>query len=123
MALGVVKANLAMIPPSLLWLSEEDGPIAWHGTAAESVEELLSFAGPPTRLEDAEAFLRELLKGGMKTALEVERAATAAKISKGTLRRAADAIPVWKWKDRRINGPWYWRLPDGQPMTDDSAAA
>jgi putative DNA primase/helicase len=123
LALGVVKSNLAVKPATLLWSRDEDSPISWDGIAAEAVDELLSSPGPPTRLADAEAFLHEFLKGGMKTALDVEKAAMAAGVSKSTLRRAADAIPIQKWKDRRINGPWYWMLPDGQPVFGNSTAA
>jgi len=123
LALGVVKSNLAPKPQSLLWSRDHDRPISWHGEAEEAVDDLLSSAVPGTRLADAEAFLWEFLTGGMKKALEVEHAATAAGISKSTLRRAAEVIGVMKWKDTRHNAPWYWRLPDSQPQRNAPPAA
>ena len=50
MVLGVVKSNLAIKPPSLVWSREEDGPICWEGEPPEDVEDLLSNApGLPSR--------------------------------------------------------------------------
>jgi putative DNA primase/helicase len=115
MVLGVVKSNLAMKPASLVWTRDEDGPIQWEGVAARDVEDLLSNAPQSSPRADAAGFLREFLAGGSRGAGEVEQAAKKSGISWSTVRRAADAIPVKKWKATGTHGLWYWSLPDGQP--------
>jgi hypothetical protein len=118
--LGVVKSNLAMRPPSLVWSRDEDGPIRWEGVAAQDVEDLLSQAPRSSPRADAEGFLREYLSGGSHPSADVEQAAKSRGITRATLRRAAEAVPVKKWKDATANGIWYWSLPGGQPNHAES---
>jgi hypothetical protein len=122
MVLGVVKSNLAIKPDSLVWTREEDGPIQWKGKSERSVEDLLANAPKASPRADAEGFLRELLSKGAMTASGVEDRAKAAGITRATLRRAAEAIPVKKWKASGTHGLWYWSLPDGQPRHADPSA-
>jgi hypothetical protein len=115
MVLGVVKSNLAMKPDPLIWTRAEDGPITWHGVSDQNVEDLLQGAVSKAPRADAEGFLRELLTAGSMASADVEQEAKAAEISWRTLRRAADAIGVEKWREGGADGHWRWRLPDGQP--------
>jgi hypothetical protein len=115
MVLGVVKSNLAIKPPSLVWSRQEDGPICWEGIAARNVEELLSSPAPASPRADAEGFLREFLARGAKLSTEVFDTANSRGISESTLRRASEVIPIKKWKASGTHGLWYWSLPDGQP--------
>lgn len=119
MALGVVKSNLAMKPDALAWSREEDEPIVWTGTAARSIADLLSGARLELPRDQAEGFLRELLKGGSVASHDVETAAKEEGIKWATVRRAADAIGVLKWKGTGADGRWYWRLRDGEPQFPD----
>jgi hypothetical protein len=79
------------------------------------VEDLLSNAPQSSPRADAEGFLREFLFRGAKPSVKVFEAAKSHSISEATLRRAAEEIPVKKWKDSGPHGLWYWSLPDGQP--------
>jgi putative DNA primase/helicase len=117
MAVGPVKSNLAIVPEAMFWTRPEDGPIEWHGTAGKKLERLLDEAVPKMPRVDAEAFLREFLAPGSRLSVDVEAEAEARGITKATLRRASEAIPVKKWKASGHNGQWYWSLPDGQPTT------
>jgi hypothetical protein len=117
MALGVVKSNLAMKPEPLLWSRAEDGPIVWHGVSEESVDELLQEGVSRAPRADAEGFLCEVLAAGSMASGDIEQQAKGAGISWRTLRRAADTIGVKKWKEGGMDGRWYWRLPDGEPVT------
>jgi hypothetical protein len=115
MVLGVVKSNLAIKPPSLVWHRDEDGPIRWEGESDRDVEDLLTNAPKSSPRAHAEGFLREFLARGSRSAGEVEQAAKEHGITKITLRRAAEAIQVKKWKASGTHELWYWSLPDGQP--------
>jgi hypothetical protein len=115
MVLGVVKSNLAIKPPSLVWHRDEDGPIRWEGESDRDVEDLLTNAAKSSPRADAEGFLREFLARGSRSAGEVEQAAKEHGITRITLRRAAEDIQVKKWKASGTHGLWYWSLPDGQP--------
>jgi hypothetical protein len=105
-----------MKPDPLIWTRAEDGPITWHGVSDQNVEDLLQGAMSKEPRADAEGFLRELLAAGSMASADVEQQAKAAGISWRTLRRAADAIGVKRWKEGGADGRWFWRLPDGQPI-------
>ncbi|MBA2277416.1 MAG: AAA family ATPase [Chloroflexia bacterium] len=118
--LGVVKSNLAPKPPGLEWSRAIDGPVTWHGTTDYELDLLLAGAKPKP-IEAAKAFLFEQLKGGSKTAVGLDQGAKSEGISKATLRRAADALGVIRFKQPGTNsGPWLWRLPDGTPQQADT---
>jgi hypothetical protein len=123
MVLGVVKSNLAIKPPSLVWTRDEDGPIHWEGVSARNVEELLCNAPKASSQADAEGFLREFLARGSQPSGEVYRVAEERGISEATLRRASDAIPIKKWKASGAHGIWYWSLPDGKPQHAEPSPA
>ncbi len=111
--LGVIKSHLAPKPPALEWSRAVNGPVTWHGTSEHDLDLLLAGAKPKP-IEAAKAFLFEALKGGAKTSVGLEQAAKGEGISKATLRRAADALDVVRYKQPGTNtGPWLWRLPDG----------
>jgi hypothetical protein len=122
MVFGVVKSNLAMKRESLLWSRAEDGPIVWHGISDQSVEDLVQGVVSKAPRADAEGFLRELLTAGSMASSDVEIKAKQAGIAWRTLRRAADAIGVMKWKQGGADGRWFWRLPDGQPRFPEPAS-
>jgi putative DNA primase/helicase len=119
MAVGPIKSNLAVLPDAMLWTRPEDGPIVWHGSACKPLGDLLDAAMPRTPRADAEGFLRDYLAGGSKPSTQVHDAAKANGISGITLRRASEALAIKKWKAPGPNGPWYWRLPDRQPVHPD----
>jgi len=115
--LGVIKSNLAVRPAALEWVRPLDGPVTWRGESAHDLGEVLG-GGKPAPLEEAKAFLAEALKGGSKSSVGLKQAAKADGISFGTLRRAADLLGVERVKQPGVaNGPWLWKLPDGQPRT------
>ena len=87
------------------------------------MEDLLSSAAPASPRADAEGFLHEFLAHGSRASGEVEQAAKVRGIAKITLRRAAEVIPVKKWKASGTRGLWYWSLPDGQPQHAELSAS
>jgi hypothetical protein len=120
MVLGVVKSNFAMRPPSLVWTRDENGPIVWEGVSANDVEDLLAHPAAASPRSDAEGLLRDLLARGSRASEDIERAGKEREMSFRTLRRAADVIGVKKFKEPgKLNGRWFWCLPDGSPQFVD----
>ncbi len=93
--LHVIKSNLAKFPPPLGLIITDTG---------------LDFDDAPQQgdktsvLEDAIAFLKSELQGGIKPSLEVEEAAKAMFISTPTLNRARATLGV---KAHKIGKVWY----------------
>lgn len=112
--LAVAKANYSVKPRALAWSRPLDGPIAWHGPSPVGIEE--AFAGQARKTApkraDAEAFLREVLKGGSKLAREVFTAARDEGIRDNTLRAAAKQVGIERIK-AGYQGQWLWSLPRG----------
>jgi hypothetical protein len=113
----VVKANYAMPPASRLFRRPLDGAIQWLGEAGITVEECYQppkrgsgGVVPAARLE-AEAFLKELLKGGSVRVTEVMQQAKAQGLGEITVRRAKQDLGVESLKIG-YQGDWYWRLPN-----------
>ena len=65
-------------------------------------------------LEEASAFLKNLLATGPKTVFEVQRLAEESGIGWRTLRRASDAMQICK-RPNADDKRWYWSLPDDTP--------
>lgn len=113
----VVKANYAIPPVPRLFRRPLDGAIQWLGEAGITVEECFQ---PPKRGSggtvaaarmEAEALLKDLLRGGSVRVPEIMREAKAHGIGEITLRRAKQALGVESVKIG-YQGDWYWRLPN-----------
>lgn len=123
--LAKVKYNLGPAPaPLRLTITSFDGqPVAkWLG-AAEGFD-LGAALGPRTpeesgmrtQVDEARAFLRELLGDGPVEGRDVQRQAHDAGITAATLRRAFDAENVRSWRPKgQKNPPWYWDLAGPGP--------
>lgn len=99
--LYAIKSNLAELPPEIGLSISADG-IATLGEAPQ----------PPrgsTLLDQAVAFLLEVLAREPLPAKEVEELAEAANISSATLRRAANKLAIVKLRHK--HGFWLWSLP------------
>lgn len=113
----VVKANYAMPPAPRLFRRPLDGAIEWLGEAGITVEECFqppkrgSGGTVPAARMQAEALLKELLRGGSVRVTEVVREAKAQGIGEITIRRAKQALGVESLKIG-YQGDWYWRLPN-----------
>lgn len=117
--LAVVKSNIAMKPDPLEWSRAEDSLVTWHGASQHRIDELLGGATSQPR-DDGQGLLREALKGGSKPVRELFALAKAAGISEMTLRRAANALNVDRFKmPGVVNGPWLWKLPNGPGEHDN----
>jgi putative DNA primase/helicase len=66
----------------------------------------------PTMRDSAKKFLFEIIANGPVLRKEIEEAAEANGISRGTLFRAKDELKVVAIKDKTKDGPWRWQLPD-----------
>jgi hypothetical protein len=123
--LGVVKNNLSMFPPALIWDREEEGPIRWLGKSDQSVDQILGASGGTARVakvDGAEEWLREFLAGGAKLALDAQDAGKLQLYTDSTLDRASQRLGVVKWKEEKLHGKWWWMLPPGEPNYPDTPA-
>lgn len=111
--LEVIKSNLAIKPPAVEWSRAEDAAIVWHGESERRVEDIIGASLAKPR-DNAEGFLNELLKGGMRPASEVMALAKAAGYSVSTVRRAREDMGI---ELRRVGfgpgGRVHWKLPTG----------
>ena len=118
-ALGIVKSNYSIPPPSLAFSRPLDGPLTWHGQSPVGIEECFiddSKKAAP-RTTEAIEWLTEFLKGGSKYANEVSDAAEEEGISGGTLKNAKRKLKVEVYKDSGQGGRWLWKLPNGEPVS------
>lgn len=121
--LGVVKANYAIPPQSLAFSRPLDGPVIWHGPSPVSIEAAIAGTAGEKKLDEAQDFLRDFLKGGARHSSEAVAAAKANDITERTLKRAKAALKVVAFKEPgKKSGGWLWRLPaatdDGVPDPD-----
>jgi hypothetical protein len=118
--LGVDKSNLAVKPPTLEWSRREDQPIVWHGPSAYAIGDAFGGNSAARKVDDAEGFLRELLRGGSVPKGRVLALGQAAGHKEHTIRRAAETLRVESYRPPgQKNPPWYWKLPNGTPPSDD----
>lgn len=121
--LAGIKSNLAPLPPSLSYVIENIGgipKIVWGGISSHTADALLAIPDSQeerSALEDAKAFLEEVLLDGAVDAMEIQRQAKQAGIADKTLRRAKKVMSIIS-KKAEFKGGWLWALPseDGQKM-------
>lgn len=116
-AICQTKNNLAPIFPQSIGFEIKDNQFFWTGESSLTKEIMLSAARHETGEEkgerqDAVAFLREVLRGGERTAKDVQAEARTIGISEATLRRAKHALKIQSRKDSFQNGKWFWRLSE-----------
>jgi hypothetical protein len=123
-ALGIVKSNYAIAPPSLSFSRPLDGALAWHGQSPVNIEECFTEdakkAAP--RTTEAVEWLADFLKGGSRYANEVNDAAEDEDISGGTLRIAKRRLRIDVYKETGLGGRWLWKLPNC-PGTPDHVSS
>jgi putative DNA primase/helicase len=110
--LAINKCNLARQAPSLGYRVMERGAatcVEWLGVSPHTADEILA---PPKRrkgraVEDAEAYLGDVLANGAALAREVEARAKERGIADATLRRAKRSIAV---RSERRGTEWWWHL-------------
>jgi putative DNA primase/helicase len=117
----VVKSNYAIPPMPRMFRRPIDGAIQWLSESALTIEECYSprqglRGRPALDRGTAEALLKDLLKGGSVTAVEVIKEAKAAGLSEMTIRRAKADLGVEAVK---IGHAWYWRFPNTPTGTPD----
>jgi len=122
--LAVTKSNLAQPAPALAYTIEavvHEGAgfvprVCWHGESAHTARSLLAQPtedGERSALEEAKAFLLDLLGAGPVEADRVHREARAAGIADVTLRRAKALLGVRSAKTT-WGGCWQWALPESR---------
>lgn len=109
--LGVVKANYSIPPRALAWSRPMDGPLQFHGPSPVSIDEAFAGTSKVRKQDEAEEWLADFLKGGMRRTNDVEAAAERAGISPATLKRARTILGVKSHKGREKGAPWYLHLP------------
>lgn len=106
------KSNLAKAGHGLLFRWGPDHVYGYAGESTMTAEILFAAPGrPPTKIHDAQDFLREILAAGPLPSAKVEQEATRAGISKRTLMRAREELGVVARKADFGTG-WVLRLPD-----------
>ena len=92
----------------------ETSRIVWEQEAVTiTVDEAMTPMGDPeerSELEDAKAFLENLLTDGPLVSKQVHADAEGAGYSRATIRRAQRALGITPAKEG-MKGPWLWRLP------------
>jgi 5S rRNA maturation endonuclease (ribonuclease M5) len=120
------KGNLAQVWPSLAYelvSSEEHGcaRVRWLGESAQSAATLLAVPATSEEvsvIDEATAFLREILADGPLAQKQIVAEGRKIGISEKTLQRAKKDINV---RSRKVGlGGWVWELPieDGQGAND-----
>jgi hypothetical protein len=114
--LARIKGNLSLPAESLLYTidgdpdDEEAAPhITWHGVSDKTANELVAAQEPPSKLRDAENFVRDYLAYGPVKTDDLGKAADREGISRHTLRRAKEAVGVVSKPDGI--GAWMSSLP------------
>ena len=112
--LAPLKANICQPAPSLAFRLPE-GRVQWEADSVSFSAEALLAPRAPTRnhdaLDQASAFLRELLANGPTPSDTVFKEARQLRISADTLRRAQKELGI-KPRKRGIAGGWVWQLPE-----------
>jgi len=127
------KANLSRLSPALSYIvsvTESGVPhIRWTGSSPHTAASLVTSsmeAGDRSAITGAKDFLYDVLGAGAQPAMEVEKDATEAGISKATLRRARSALKI-KASKRGKPGTdgqhWVWELPEGDQRAESDGLA
>ena len=113
-----IKSNIGSKPSTFAFEIDDDGKLVWGEERLDvDPDSVLSGTGGSGKAEAppfAEEFLRDLLKEGKVSALEIKRRAGEERISNHALRRAAKKLGV---KPRKVGQPgakdqgWMWSLP------------
>jgi hypothetical protein len=118
------KSNLGPPAPSLGFLLDPEGDLAFHWTGLSTLTpqdlqtDRPTGAGLPQRKHAAEWLLRQLAKGPLSQGT-IECAAQRDGIGIITLRRAKFDIGVLSFKNS-FDGTWYWELLEGYSPADPS---
>jgi len=111
-----LKINLCPEPMSLAFRITDD-VIVWENEPVKiTAEQALAEVSEEERtaLDEAIAWLRDLLNDGRVRSTEVVEMASREKISESTLRRAKAKLSVRSEKEGIGNAAvWYWKLPEG----------
>jgi hypothetical protein len=139
LALVHIKCNVAAkgeslgykITPCMVGDDIETARLEWTGDSDVQAEDILgsefkkAVPDKPSVIEQAKSFLIEALKGGPRSAREIESDAGRLDISKRTLARAKNLLGVESAKNGK--GGWTWTLPaeilEGQKDRDDQLSA
>jgi hypothetical protein len=122
----MTKTNIAAPAPAMAYHLELDTDahvprVVWEGETQHTADALLAArldGEERSALDEAKAFLRDVLAGGPVPAKEMARQATEAGIAAITLRRARKALEV---EVRKVGGRygaadkqrWEWSMPEG----------
>jgi len=114
--LAGIKSNLGKIPESLSFHIEgNDGAskIAWGGTSNHTADKLLSIPASEeerSAIDEAKAFLLDLLSKGSVKVKQIKSFAQGAGISEKTLHRAKRLLSI-KTDKAGFSEGWFWTLP------------
>jgi hypothetical protein len=120
------KNNLSAEQPGLAFqITGEPGTVNWERdpvamTADEALAKENGGTANRSALDEAVAWLQEVLADGPKPGKEVKEAANPDGIAARTLERARSHLGVIAGPDG-FGGPWVWRLPDSSSVCQDSA--
>ena len=111
----VTKNNLAPHPPAMAYTitrNEETGGavFTWVGESDIDEEQLLTSKSGDERsaIEEAEEFIKDMLKDGDKLVTECQKEAKDHGFSETTINRAKRKMRIRSVKPDKV---WYWHLP------------
>lgn len=103
----------------------ETSRVLWEsGAVAVTADEVMTPQGDPeerSATDEAQDWLRTLLKSGSMKAAEVQKEARHAGISEKSLRRARERIGIKPYK-REFSGGWWWGINGGEDAQDAQGA-
>ena len=109
-ALVHIKSNIGPLGTSLGFAIERDGHFKWTGPTKISAADLLAAptGSKGSKVDEAAAWLDDLLTGGPREKKEVEALAEQQGFSMRTVRRAMEPANV-ESKKSSVTGAWIWR--------------
>lgn len=131
--LASTKSNLGPPPPALNYRLAgcENGAarVEWEGHSSHTAETLVQTQNTEEHgaMQDAVAFLCEILADGPMLVKTIQKMARDAMIADRTLRRAREALGItrdspWIRKATTQDGQWVWELPPSKLAKNDQKA-
>jgi len=122
-AMVQIKSSLAPAGKPVLFDLDPEKGFAWAGTSDMSAEEILgedSKIKMPTLRENAEEFLKDILKNGKMKSKDIEEQAEECNINIRTLRVAREKMGIICKRGIGKDSSWYWELVKPNPDVNNS---
>jgi len=111
-----VKSSLAPAGKTILFDLDPSLGFLWAGTSDLTADDVLNYQPPAVerkapRREEAENFLREILKDGVLKSADIKKEARERDITAKSLREARENLKIDCFKGKGEDQSFFWRLP------------